>query len=168
MKTLVFTLSSIALILQSLLLPHLTLFAFAPWIAFVILTSSFKKTLYLSALSGIFIDLLVSDPSGVHAINHTLTAACLYPFRNWFFSQNPIHLSLFTIPCSFFSTLLQMFLLFLFDRRIPFAGKWILVDVLGMPLVDGVYALLWIAAPLKLSHYWSLSWTHLKRTLFPT
>lgn len=150
MLTATFLLAASALILQSVLCPPFTLLPFAPWIALVSLRSSLSKTLWLVAAAGAAVDLISDDPMGVHAINYCLTAWLLFRFRNHFLHDNPFHLSLFTTLISFASTAFQIFLLFLFDRRIPFAGKWILGDLLAMPIADGLYALVWFAAPLFL------------------
>jgi len=158
----------VALILQCVLQPPFALLPMAPWIVFVILRSSFPKTACLATLAGALIDLLSEDPMGIHALNYSLTALFLYSLRKHFLYDRPLHLSLFTALFSATSTLLQLFLLFLFDRRVPFSGKWLFADLIGMPIADGIYALLWFAAPLylyvKLRKLWSLHWP----TLFPT
>lgn len=167
-----FLAGSVALLLQSVLFIPFTLLSFAPYIALVLLSSPLSKTLRFSAIAGSIVDILSDDPLGVHALNYTLTAALLFRFRKHFFYENPLHFSLFTIAISFISTLLQLLLLFLFDRRIPFAGKWILGDLIAMPMADGIYALIWFSAPLAifniLRRHWSPSWNTLKQSLFRT
>jgi cell shape-determining protein MreD len=162
MLTLTFALATAALILQSVLCPPFTLLPFAPWIALVSLRCPFSKTLLLVAAAGAGVDLLSDDPMGLHAINFCLTAGILFRVRNHFLYDNPFHLSLFTTLISCASTLIQIFLLFLFDRRVPFAGKWVLGDLLAMPIADGLYALVWFAAPLllyeKLRRHVSVYW----------
>jgi cell shape-determining protein MreD len=127
----------------------------------------------------VMIDLLSDDPIGVHALNYTITALFLFRFRKYFLYDHPLHLSLFTILVSFCSTLLQLFLLFLFDRRIPFTGQWAFGDLLAMPLADALYALVWFALPLRgylhicrrppmLYKKGSIYWLKLKKRFFPT
>jgi hypothetical protein len=82
----------------------------------------------------------------------------LWKIRKAFDPENSLHLSLLTLIGSSLSTGLQMILLFLFDRRIPFNGKWILTDLIGMPVIDAVYAFVWIAAPISLFKYLSRIW----------
>lgn len=158
----------VALILQCVLQPPFALLPMIPWITLVILRSSFSKTACLAALAGALMDLLSEDPMGIHALNYSLTALFLYSLRKHLLYERPLHLSLFTTLFSASSTCLQLFLLFLFDRRVPFSGKWLFVDTIAMPVADGLYALIWFAAPLylyaKLRKLWSLHWP----TLFPT
>ena len=163
-----FFLATAAVILQGVLLPRLSILAFAPWIALVSLRCSHSRALWLSASAGAIIDLLSDDPMGLHALNYTLTAVLLYRFRKHFLHDQPLHLSIFTALISLISTLLQLVLLFLFDQRIPFGGKWVFADLIGMPMIDALYAFVWFAAPLalfeKLRHYWMLFWLKRKKT----
>lgn len=151
-----------ALILQGVLLPRLAILAFAPWIALLLLRCSLNKALWLSALAGACIDLISDDPMGLHALNYVLTASLLVRFGKHFLFDQPLHLSLFTGLVSATSTLLQVALLFLFDRRVPFGGRWILADLVGMPVIDALYAFVWFAAPLalfsRLRRYWVHYW----------
>jgi rod shape-determining protein MreD len=157
-----FILAMLAVALQGLLIPRLAILAFAPFLALAILRCQQKRALWLGALSGALIDLLSDDPMGLHALNYTVIAALLFPFRKHFLYDQPLHLSLFTGLISILSTILQLFLLFLFDRRVPFEGKWIFADLVGMPVIDALYAFTWFAAPLsffdKLRRMWVLFW----------
>jgi rod shape-determining protein MreD len=143
-----FFLATGALLLQGVLLPRLAILAYAPWIALVALRCSQKKALWLSAAAGAVIDLLSDDPMGLHALNYTLCTALIYRFRKHFLYDQPLHLSIFTALFSLLSTVLQLTLLFLYDQKVPFGGKWIVADLIGMPLIDALYAFVWFAAPL--------------------
>lgn len=158
-----FLLAASALILQSILLPKLTILAFAPYLALVMMNSrELGKALRLSALAGALLDLLSDDPMGLHALNYTLITAILYRIRDNFSEEHPFHLSLYTALASSLSTGLHLILLFLFDRRVPFDGRWILADLIGMPVIDALYAFVWFAAPLslfnQLKKVWALFW----------
>ena len=166
-----FLLALIALALQGILVPRLAILAFAPFLALATLRCKHKQALWLSVLSGAVIDLLSDDPMGLHALNYTLITALLFPFRKHFLYDQPLHLSLFTGLISVLSTILQLALLFLFDRRVPFEGKWVFADLVGMPVIDALYAFVWFAAPLtlfdKMKRMWVLFWLkrkHLSRT----
>lgn len=163
-----FFLATTALFIQSILLPHFTILAYAPWIALVVLSCDIPKCLYLSCFAGAVLDLLTDDPMGVHALNYTLIAWFLFRYRKYFLFSSPIHLSVFTLFVSFGSTLLQLFLLFLFDRRVPFTGQWAFGDLFIMPIADAVYAFFWIACPLQLLNPMSVLWFSIKKRLFPT
>lgn len=142
------------------------LLAFAPFMAMCLLRVSLRASLWLAGVAGLCVDLFSDDPMGLHALNYAGTAGILYGVKKRLSHEEPLHLGLYTGGISFISTLLQLFLLFLFDRRVPFSGKWALVDVFCMPIVDGVYALVWIAAPLlalqRLRYKWDIYWVKKK------
>jgi rod shape-determining protein MreD len=143
-----FLLATLALILQGILLPKLTILAFAPLIAFVILRSKLIPALFTSLLAGAIVDLFSDDPMGIHALNYVLVTAILSRFRTHLSHDEPLHLTLFSGGVSILSTLIQLFLLFLFDKKVPFDSKWTLLDLTLMPLIDAFYAFVWFAAPL--------------------
>lgn len=158
MLIIAFVLALSALILQGIVIPKLTLLAFAPYLALALMRLPWMRALWMSALAGCFLDLLSEDPMGMHALNYTTVTALLFRFRKPFSPEQPFHVSLITAGFSFLSTLLQGFLLFLFDRRIPFSGKWVFADLIGMPLIDALYAFVWFAAPLALCDWVRNSW----------
>lgn len=169
MLILAFLLALTALILQGLLIPHIALLAFAPLIALVTLRSPLPRALWLSALAGVLMDLLSDDPMGLHALNYVCISALLFRVRQHFSHDQPFHLSLFSGLVSLLSTSLQLILLFLFDKKIPFGGRWIFADLIGMPAIDALYAFVWFAAPLalaeKLHRMWILFWLKKKELL---
>ncbi|MBI3508230.1 MAG: hypothetical protein HY069_01150 [Chlamydiia bacterium] len=157
-----FGLATVALACQCVWEVQAPFFAYGPWIALVLLKRERAQALWLCALAGGVVDLLSDHPMGLHAVNYVVTAAVLARFAKHFLADAPLHLGLYTGVVSFVSTWLHLFLLFLFDRRVPFAGKWALGEFLGMPILDGVYALVWFAVPLalvtKIKRYWTLFW----------
>lgn len=164
MLKLAFCLGTIALFLQSILFPDFVLLVYAPWIALAILITPNPKGCYLSFIAGVMLDLLSDDPIGTHALNYTVVASFMYRFRSYFHYDQPLHLGIFTLIISFCSTLLQLFLLFLFDRRVPFTGQWALADLFLMPIADAVYALLWFALPLMIYKKGIFYWKKLYQT----
>lgn len=162
MLILPFLLALSALIFQSILVPKLTILAFAPFLALSMLQAHFQKALWMSAFAGVCVDLLSDDPMGLHALNYTLMTALLYRIKIHFSEEEPLHVSVYTFLTSFFSTALQFLLLFLFDRRVPFDGKWVLVDLIAMPMIDALYAFVWFSAPLallkQLKNLWVTFW----------
>jgi rod shape-determining protein MreD len=157
-----FIMASLALFLQGILLPRIAILAFAPFLSLVMMRCEMGKALWLSALAGALVDLLSDDPIGLHALNYTLVAAILFRVKNHFSYDQPFHLSIYTAFISSLSTALQLMLLFLFDRRVPFDGRWFFADLVGMPVIDAFYAFVWFAAPLslfdKLKKMWVLFW----------
>lgn len=169
-----FILAAIALFLQGVIFPGISFLTFAPWIALVILKSKRSthlwKTLWLASLAGVFTDLFSDHPMGLHAISYCLCSLFLFRLKNHFLYEKPLHLSLFTTLVSFVSTQLQLFFLFLFDRRVPFTGKWAISDWFGMPVADGIFAWICFAGPLflfsKANRLWIIFW--IKKNLSPT
>lgn len=163
-----FLLGTITLILQSTLFPNFVILGFAPFLALIVLTCHFRKCLTLSLIAGAILDLLSNDPMGVHALNYALIPCIFFRYKRFFSYDQPLHLSLFTLFISFTSTLIQLFILFLFDRRIPFTGEWVLGDLVLMPIADAVYALVWFAYPLKFFQKGRVFWLNIKKKLFPS
>lgn len=159
---LAFLLATGALLLQGVLWSGFSLCVYAPWIAFVCLRSSWMRALWLSLMAGLFVDLLSDHPFGIHAIAYAMTAFALFRFKNYFSVGQPLHLGIFSALVSCTATLATAFLLFLFDRRVPFAGIWMFGDLIAMPIVDGVYAVVWFSGPLalvaKIVRQWNLFW----------
>lgn len=137
-------------IFQSAIFSKLHLFAFAPFLAILWIRSSFLSSLWGSFFCGFLIDLFSSISMGIFALNYTFISLFLYRFHTHFYDDKPLHLASYTALISSISTLIHPFLLFLFDRSIPISGKWILTDLLLMPLLDGAYAIFWFWCPLIL------------------
>jgi len=174
MLILAFFLATIALFLQAVIFPGVSFLTFSPWIALAILKSKRSddlwKTLWLTSLVGAFNDLFSDHPLGLHAISYCLSSLLLFRLKNHFLYDRPLHLGLFTALISFLSTQFQLFFLFLFDRRVPFTGKWAIGDWFGMPIADGLFACIWFAGPLflfsKANRAWIVFW--IKKNLFLT
>jgi rod shape-determining protein MreD len=162
MLILCFVLATLALILQGTAIPQMAILAYAPFVAYATLRSELMRALFLSALAGAIMDTVSEDPMGVHALNYVVTTALLFKVKKHFSHDEPLHLSLFSGLFSSLSTSIQLFLLFLFDRRVPFGGRWILGELIAMPVVDALYAFVWFAAIIalgeKMRRMWNLFW----------
>lgn len=133
----------------SSLISSITLMGFSPFLSLIMLKKKLYPSLILACFSGMIEDIICDDPFGVHAIAHVTTVFCLYRYKIFFSLEKPFHIAIFTYFVSLSLTFLQAFLLFLFDRRIPFTGECFLGDVLIMPLIDAGFALFIVALPLK-------------------
>ena len=134
-----------------------TLLWFSSFLSLTVLKKKLYPSLVLACLSGMIGDIICDDPFGVHAIAHTSVVFLLYRYKIFFSSEKPLHIGIYTYFVSLTLTFLQAFLLFLFDRRIPFTGECFLGDLLIMPLLDAGFAFLMIALPLKFAQELS-SW----------
>lgn len=168
MLTLAFLLSVMALIFQSVLFPKISILAFAPFLALSILRTKISQALWLACFSGMVMDLISNDPIGVHALNYVLSTTLLFKLKKHLLFEDPFHISVLSTIFSSVITFFGLFLLFLFDRRVPIEGKWILLDLFGMPVVDGLFAFVWFTAPLtlfsKCKKMWALFWLKRKTT----
>lgn len=157
-----FFLSLIAYFLKLTSFPMLPILPFIPFLALVSLLKPFSKALLLVTLVGFLVDLLSSDPLGIHAINYALCLLICFRIRTLFSLESPLQLVLYSALYSFVSTQLQIGLLFLFDRRIEFLGKWWLLQWISLPLIDAMYAFVWFTGPLALYrtiyHTWTVYW----------
>jgi rod shape-determining protein MreD len=154
-----FLLSIIALFLKITTFPDLPILPFIPFLALLSLLRPFSKVLLAATLSGFIVDLLSSDPLGIHALNYTLCILICFRFRSLFSSESPLQLVFYATLYSFVSTQLQIGLLFLFDRRVEFLGKWWLMQWMSLPVIDAIYAFVWFAGPLALYRTMYRTWT---------
>ena len=136
--------------------------AFAPFLALLGLIRTLPKALHWSCSVGILIDLLSYDPFGIHALNYTLSSLFCFRWRRRFCAEIPLQFALYTAFLSGISTLLQTLMLFLFDRRILFQGRWWFTDWPILSVCDALYALIWFAGPLalyrNLRRLWGIYW----------
>ena len=142
-----FFLALITALFGTALLPNVRLMAFAPFLALLYMRKSFVTSLWIACLSGLLIDLLASQHRfGIYGLGYCLITVLLYSQRKHFFDDKPLGLALFTALISFFSTSLQ---LIVFERGISLTWKLACTDLIGMPLLDAVYAFVWFTCPIK-------------------
>ncbi len=146
-----FSLAAIIAVFGTVFFPNIRLLAFAPFFALVYNRKSFVSSLWITTLCGIGIDLLCSQLKfGLHALNYCLTTAFIYKQKKHFFEDKPIALCLFTALVSCTSTFLQIMLTYAFDKGLPFTWKLALSDLVGMPIIDAIYAFVWFSCPIQL------------------
>lgn len=147
----------IALFCQCCLTP-IGILAFAPFLAIIYNRKAFIPSLWITALTGLIVDLLsASLPFGIHALNYMLTTALLYRYRHYFVDK-PIGLASFTGVFSLLSTAVGCLLLLLFGSDLPMTPLGLATDFLLMPLLDGFYALLCFSFPILLYQFLRKQW----------
>ncbi len=145
-----FCLALAAALFGTALLPGVRLMAFAPFLALVYMRKSLIASLWMACLCGLLIDLLTSQYRfGINGLIYCLVTAALYPQRKHFFDDKSLSLALFTALISLLATLLQ---LLVFEKGISLTWKLALSDLIGMPVLDGVYAFIWFTCPIKVYH----------------
>lgn len=146
-----FSFAFVFAICGTVFLPQVHLLAFSPFLAILYNKTSVVKSLWLASLCGLILDVLSSEfRLGIHALNYCLTTLLLYRQKRHFVEDKSLALSLFTILISVVSTLMQFFLISIFDRALPLSWKLILTDFIIMPFADAVYAFLLFTYPMKL------------------
>lgn len=130
-----------ALILMPVLLPQVRLLFLVPFLIIVYYQKSYAKALWLSFLCGLILDLLNSHLLfGFYALNYTLTTGILYGQRRNFFADSLSTMPLMAFFFALTSTLIQLLLIYIFDRELALSWKWALTDLFLMPLADALYA----------------------------
>ena len=146
-----FLLATTLFILQTIPSLYLPFQAYIQWITFYVLKSFGRKALFTIAIVGAALDLLSDHPFGVYPISYIATAFFLSHYRFRFSALDPLHLALGSSIASFFSSMCQLFLLFLLsDKKVSWGGSIVLVDLFGRALFDGLCAFLWFFLPLTL------------------
>lgn len=131
--------------------PSVRLFAFAPFLAIVYTKRSFLFSLWIAALCGLIVDLLSSEMRlGAYALSYSIVTLVLYQQKRHFFDEKPLALSLFTALISASATVVQLVLLYLFGSKVSVGFVWMVTDLLGMSLLDALYAFVWFTCPIKL------------------
>jgi len=145
-----FVLSFIVLLIFPSLVPQIRLFAFVPFITFVLARNRLPLCLWLSLFAGLIVDLYSnSSPLGFFALNYTLTSVVVYRYRSYF-PEEKVHIfALYSVLYSFISTMLHFVLYALIEMHIKIHLFSLITDLFLLPILDGVYALVWVFFPLK-------------------
>jgi rod shape-determining protein MreD len=138
----------------SVFFPFTRLFAFAPFLALVLIRSDFLTALWLSAGAGLIIDLLSSQMQfGAYSLIYCLTALLCFHQKRHFFADKPLALTLYTALISFVAGSLELTFLYALDARLPLSLRVILIDLIGMSALDAAYAFLCFTCPMKVHAY---------------
>jgi rod shape-determining protein MreD len=122
------------------LFPSWKLTFFAPFIIITYYKKPFSACLWLALASGLAMDLLSDQRHlGIHALNYCLTTCILYSQKNNFFEESLSTLPIMTFLFALISTIIQIPLYSLFEKKLPLSGQWLLTDLLLFPLLDAVY-----------------------------
>ena len=145
-----FVISLLVLLIFPSFAPQIRLLAFVPFLTFVIANNRLPGALWLSLIAGLVVDLYSNiAPLGFFALNYTLTSVVVYRYRSYF-SQEKAHIfSLYSLLYSLISTALHFVLYALIEMHIKLHLFSIITDLILMPILDGVYALVLVFFPLK-------------------
>ncbi|NGX56101.1 MAG: hypothetical protein K1060chlam5_00336 [Candidatus Anoxychlamydiales bacterium] len=130
-------------------LHFIKLIYFAPFITLIFYKTSIYTSLWLSIICGLIIDLFSSSYFGLNAICYSATTIFLYNEKKYFSYKN-INIFIFTTIYSFIFSMFYPLSLFIFEKGIKITLKWMISDLVIMPLTDGAYAFLLFSLPLIL------------------
>ena len=154
--------SLFVLFLQATSYFAIPVFPFTPFLSSLSLKKSMTQVFWISAIGTLPLDLLSSDPMGIHSLSCMVTAVIAARVRQLFSSDSWIQFSVFSGILSFIQIPISTLFLFLFDRRIPFQGKWWIVDWPLLAILDAIYAAVWFIGPLAIytivQKSWDLYW----------
>lgn len=118
---------------------------FAPFLALASCSYSAHKALWLALLCGLILDIFSCHPFSMHIWSYLVAALLLYKLKRHLFIQSPTSLFVATALFSLIATCIQAFLFFHFS----FNGRFLLTDLVIMPLMDGVYAFVCFVCPTR-------------------
>jgi rod shape-determining protein MreD len=141
----------LCLFFAPLFFPKLHLFFFAPYLVLTFYRHSRVGVLWRAYGCGIIFDLLSSSTFfGFTPLNYCLTSWLLYSQKRNFFEDKLSTLPLMTFLLSFVSTVLTFVLSLFFGQKYSLSLLWIATDLLCMPFVDSLYALVVFSLPFQL------------------
>ncbi|MBN1914612.1 MAG: hypothetical protein JW769_01835 [Parachlamydiales bacterium] len=145
-----FILSFLAMIIGSCYFSPLKLYYFAPFLVLVALRTSFNSALWIAALTGLLIDLLNSSHHfGTYSLCYTLSVMLLMTQKKYL-NDKAVNMGFYTFAFSFITSLFLIISSYIFDRGVVLSPLSLITIFFLMPLIDMIYALLWIALPLEL------------------
>lgn len=128
--------------------PHITLVYFAPFLVILFFNETFIRALWGAAISGLIIDLLSSHHFGISSLCYTLTALFLYRQKR-FFKKIASNIAIFSFFAAATYKMLKTVALFIFENGIPISIFWFFTDIVFLSIIDGLYAFIFFAIPIK-------------------
>jgi len=137
-------------ILQTSFFPQMHFLAFAPFLVIVILNFRLLPSLWIAACTGFLLDLFSDQFFGLFGLSFVVSTLSVFRIKRLCNYEKPLSVALFTSLISCIYSLLQPVLLFLFDKGLSISLHWAFTDLIIMPLLDGIFALIVFILPLKL------------------
>ncbi len=135
-------------------LPSIRILGLLPFLLFALSRFSLPRVLWLSALAGLAVDLhSFGPPLGFFAFNYSLSSLILFRYKKFFSEENLFSFVLYGILFSFVSTFIHFFLYAIQDIHLKPSSLTLATDLICMPLIDGIYTLVWALLPLLLYKY---------------
>jgi rod shape-determining protein MreD len=145
-------LALLATVLSGAFFSWVHLQTFVPFLPFLYARCSRTSSLWIAALCGLILDLLGSHRLGAHMLAFSVVTLLFYGQKKHFYEEKPLALCLFTWMLSLFLTATLFLFTFLSDAP-PLRWEWAVVDLIAMPCVDALYALIYFSGPMLLYAY---------------
>lgn len=140
-----FVVACLATLIAPIFFPSLRLFFFAPYIASMIQKKELPYCLWVAFSCGLFLDVISSESRfGLVALDFTLATLLSYQLKGFIFRDHFSTFPLLTFGFASASACLQAFIEALFDHVNIFSWPWFLSDILIMPFLDALFALLFV------------------------
>lgn len=122
--------------------PHLHLIYFAPYIISCFYKYERFPALCRALFAGLIIDLLSSSPLfGMSSVSYCLATMAIYGQKRNFFPEKVTTLPIMTFLFSFISSASLALLFLIFGSNYVFSWRWLVTDLIEMPILDALYAL---------------------------
>lgn len=159
-KTLItpLVLSYFGMVMVSSFVPQARILGFVPFLTLALARLELGYVLWMAAIAGLYIDAnSPSTPMGFSALNYALTSLIVFRYRRRFSEDKFYIFTLYSTLFSFVSTILHFVLHALIDLHVKLHVFTVITDLILMPIFDGVYALVFVLAPIALFKYLSAS-----------
>jgi len=149
-----FCLSFAGMLISLEITPAIRLLGFLPFILFALMRLKLPAALWCSAFAGLTLDLYTfGSPLGFFALNYSLTSLILFRYKKFFSEEKLFPFALYGVAFSFVSTLIHFFLYAIIDVHLKLSFLTLATDLICMPLLDGIYTIVWALLPLLLYKY---------------
>lgn len=146
--SLAFFLAFSAYLIIPAVFPSCNLSFFVPFLIIVFYKRPFAAALVFAFLCGLLMDLVADyQHLGLYTLNYCATTAILFPQKRHFFKDSPTTIPLMTLLFVLISTVIQLFLIYSFEKGIPLSWGWVGTDLILMPLFDSLYAYIFFTLP---------------------
>ncbi len=148
-KIIGFFLALFALLFAKALFPSIQLMAFAPFFVILFIETSFIISMWTVFGAGLTVDLFSNAHFGQTALCYLLVCAFLYRQKRYF-NDRPLSFALFAAFISLVATLLSYPLQAIFQEPPILSFSGCFSDLIIMPFIDGIYAIVWFFFPISL------------------
>lgn len=131
-----------------ILVPGLTFYFFAPVVVIAMYQKSRLGACWVAFGCGVILDILYAqDRFGPFIASFMVATIVIYSQKRHFFADTLITLPVMTYLFSLAVTAFQLLLIAGMERSVNISFKWIVTDLIFMPMLDGIFAFLIFIAP---------------------